>query len=291
MLRVAAPLKSFVQRAAYLALVVAAFGLMLIGKTDTIMVDRLRVEVTDAVAPVLEALSRPIATVSQGIQNFRELAVLRSENQRLREENTYLLQWQMTARKLNTENVSLRAMLGFVPDPGASFITARVIGDTGGAFAHTFILNAGSRHGVAKGQAVISDDGLVGRVVEVGKRSSRVLLVTDLNSRIPVLVEPGRARAILAGNNSDRPRLIHLAPGARISPSDRVVTSGHGGAFPPGLPIGIVASVSDGGISVQPVLDRFRLEFVRAVDFKLATTVKAAPATPAARSRKETRTR
>ncbi len=198
-----------------------------------------------------------------------------------------LLRWQAAARKLNAENTSLRAMIGFVPDPGAKFITARVIADTGGSFAHTFILNAGSRHGVAKGQAAISNGGLIGRVGEVGERSSRVLLVTDLNSRIPVLVEPGRARAILAGNNSDRPRLIHLAPGARISPSNRVVTSGHGGAFPPGLPIGIVASVSDEGVSVQPILDRFRLEFVRAVDFKLATTVRVKPAKPAAASSQE----
>ncbi|MDP6172604.1 MAG: rod shape-determining protein MreC [Rhodospirillales bacterium] len=275
MLRIAAPLKSFVQRGTYLALVLAAFGLMLIGKTDAIMVDRLRAEVTDAVAPILEALSRPITTVSKGVDNFRELSVLRDENLRLRQENTHLLQWQTAARKLGTENLSLRAMLGFVPDPDAKFITARVIADTGGAFAHTFILNAGSRAGVTKGQAVISHGGLVGRVAEVGKRSSRVLLVTDLNSRIPVLVEPGRARAIMAGNNSDRPRLIHLAPGARISLSNRVVTSGHGGAFPPGLPVGIVASVSDGGVSVQPILDRFRLEFVRAVDFSLATTVES----------------
>jgi len=90
-----------------------------------------------------------------------------------------------------------------------------------------------------------------------------------LNSRIPVVIESSRVRAILAGDNVDRPRLIHLPPGASISPGDRVVTSGHGGAFPWGLPIGAVASVSDEGITVQLFTERDRLEYVRTVDFGL----------------------
>lgn len=271
-----------VQRFTYVALVLAAFGLMLVGKADAVLVDRVRAHVTDAVAPVLEALSRPAATIAQGVDNFRHLALIREENTRLREENLHLRQWRAAARKLTAENSSMKVLLGFIADPGASFVTARVIADTGGSFARSLILNAGGRDGVAKGQAVIGEGGLVGRITEVGNRSARVLLITDLNSRIPVLIEPSRMRAILAGNNSDRPRLIHLPPAARISPSDRIVTSGHGGAFPPDLPVGIVASVSDGGVQVQPFLDHSRLEFVRAVRFQFG----AGPGAAAPASRK-----
>jgi rod shape-determining protein MreC len=95
------------------------------------------------------------------------------------------------------------------------------------------------------------------------------LLISDLNSRIPVLIEATRTRAILAGNNSNRPRLIHLAPGATVSPGDRVVTSGHGGVFPVGLPVGLVDAVNEGGISVLPFVSRDRLEYVRVLDYGL----------------------
>ena len=116
---------------------------------------------------------------------------------------------------------------------------------------------------------MITGDGLVGRVAGVGNRATRVLLITDLNSRIPVLVEATRTRGILIGNNSNRPRLIHLPPGATVSPGDRIVTSGHGGAFPVGLPIGLIDAVNESGISVQPFVPRDRLEYVRILDYGL----------------------
>jgi rod shape-determining protein MreC len=153
-----------------------------------------------------------------------------------------------------------------------------VIADTGGAFAHSLVLNAGSRAGVGKGQAVVTGEGMVGRIAAVGERSAWVLLITDLNSRIPVTIAPAGIRAILAGNNSDRPRLVHLPPGVAISPGDRVVTSGHGGAFPPGLPVGIVAAVSEAGIDVRPFMDRSRIEYVRVVDFGLQGILRRVPA-------------
>ncbi len=267
--RIAVPIKSLIQRFAYVGLVVAAFGLMLLGKADAVLVERLRTQVTDALAPILDVLSRPVATVSEVVDQVRELVSIREENAGLREDKARLLQWQAVARRLEAENKALRAMLSFVPGPEASYVTARVIGDTGGAFAHILVLDAGYRTGVRKGQAVVTGDGLIGRVAGVGSRSTRVILITDLNSHIPVLVERTRTRAILAGDNTEELRLIRLPPGAAVSAGDRIVTSGHGGAFPPGLPVGVVASVSDAGIGVQPFVARNRLEYVRVVDFGL----------------------
>jgi rod shape-determining protein MreC len=159
--------------------------------------------------------------------------------------------------------------LSAAPEGGAKFVTARVIAGSGGAFANTLVIDAGSSGGIKKGQAVLTDRGFVGRIAQVSSRSSRVILLTDFNSRVPVLIESSRGRAILVGGNTRRPRLIHVAPGARITPSDRIVTSGHGGAFPPGLPIGVVAAVSDGGVTVQLFADYGRLEFVKVADFGL----------------------
>ncbi len=264
-----ATLRLLVQRFAFFALVAASFSLMLIGKADIILVERLRMAVIDAVAPILDVMARPAATIAQVVENVRDLASLRAENARLREENVRLMHWQAVARRLDNENESLRTQLNYIPAPDPSFITARVVADTGGAFVHSMLINAGARDGVRKGQAVVAGEVLVGRIAEVGQRSARILLVTDINSRIPVIVEPTRTKAVLAGDNGDRPRLNYVSGGAILSPGDRVVTSGHGGTFPPGIPVGVVASVSDTGALLEPFVHRHRLEFVTVVDYGL----------------------
>lgn len=266
--RVAAPIRSL-QRFAYLGLVVAAFGLMMLGKADVVVVERFRAQVTDTVAPLLDAVSRPVATVNDIIAEAREMMDLRAENAQLRKERDRLLQWEAAGRRLEAENQALQRLLNFVPHEARGFISARVIADTGGAFAHSLVLNAGADDEVRRGQAVVSGDGLVGRVVGVGARSSRILLLTDLNSRIPVVTEQSRVRAVLAGTNTSQPVLDHLLPNDTVTVGERVVTSGHGGVFPPGLPVGVVISVSDSGAVVQPLVATDRLEYVRVIDYGL----------------------
>jgi len=261
--------KGVALRFAYVFLIVGAVGLMMLGKIDHILVERYRTVVTDALAPVMDVLSRPAASIANLIERGQALIDLRAENDRLRMERDRLLQWQTLAFELEARNRTLTDLLRFVPDPEARFVAARVVADTGGAFAHALLVNAGERDGVAKGQAVMAGDGLVGRIVGVGGRSARVMLITDLNSRIPVVVSDGRIRSILAGENSDRLRLLHLVPGAAVAVGDRVVTSGHGGAFPPDLPVGRVTQIKDGIITVKPFLDRERIEAVRIIDYGL----------------------
>ena len=93
--------------------------------------------------------------------------------------------------------------------------------------------------------AAVNERGLVGRVIEVGRRSARVLLLTDFNSRVPVMVEPSRDQAILAGDNSREPGLIFLPLNPRMAVGQRVVTSGRGGVLPPGLAVGMVSAIGD----------------------------------------------
>jgi rod shape-determining protein MreC len=264
-----ATLRLLAQRFAFLTLVLASFALMLLGKADTIVVERLRVLIDDGVSPVLQVLSRPASAVASVVNAVHDLAALRAENVRLAEENARLMHWQTVARELDNENKALRSQLNYTPDPDSAFITARVVGDTGGAFVHSMLINAGTREGVRKGQAVIAGETLVGRVAEVGDRSGRILLLTDINSRIPVIIEGTRAKAILSGDNSDRPRLQYLSPNSNPAVGNRIVTSGHGGAFPPGMPVGVIASIPDGVVHVEPFVHRYQLEYVTVVDYGL----------------------
>jgi len=242
---------------------------MLLGKMDSVLVERARSTVTDAVAPLLDAASRPADAINNMIDSLVEMADLRGENALLRRENDRLRSWQALAQELEAENAALRKLTHAVPNSNLRFVSARVIGDPGGAFARSVLVNTGAKDGVAKGQAAITSDGLAGRVAEAGMQSARVLLITDINSRIPVLIGQGRDRAILAGDNSAQPKLLYLAPGVEVAPGDRVVTSGRGGAFPPGLPVGVVSQAGEGVLRIQPFVDWAHLEYLRLAEYEL----------------------
>jgi rod shape-determining protein MreC len=281
--RFAAPLKLFAQRFTFLGLIAAAVGLMVLGKAETAVVERVRMIVVDAFVPILDAIARPVATANQAFDRVNEIVHVHAENARLREENARLLQWQSVARKLEAENHSLRDMLRFAPEAPVSFASARVVGHGGGSFLRAVLVTAGARDGVAKGQAAVTGDGLAGRVTEVGERSARVLLITDINSHVPVILEGSRDPAVLAGDNSARPRLLYLPQTAKPQIGERVTTSGIGGVFPPGLPVGVIVSTGDSGVRVRPFVDLDRLEHLRLVEYGLGGSLPVSAPPPAPR--------
>lgn len=261
------PYRALLQRFAYIILVGAAASLILIGKIETVLVERLRANFSDVVAPALEVISEPVRLARSGAEHAVDFAILVEENERLRQENVRLSQWRTYARKLEGENQQLKGLLRFDPGPAARFVSARAIADVGGAFARAALLNVGESKGVRAGQPVLSGDGLVGRVVQTGARTARVLLLTDINANTPVLVgEPG-VRAILAGDNSDNPKLNFIDGDGPLEPGTLIVTSGHGGVFPPGLPVGVVAGQIGGETWAQTFVDWRKLAYVRVVDF------------------------
>ena len=256
------------QRFGLLLLMATAVALLILGKTHGDAIRHLRGMAVEVAAPILEVLSAPVISARHAINEIEHLWNTYRDNGALREQVARLSKWQTIARNLEQENANLRALLRPTHDAAPIFVSARVIGDTGGLFVQSVLLNAGRRDGVGAGQAVVTGLGLAGRVVEVGNRSSRLLLLTDLNSRVPVIVEHSRHRAVLAGDNSARPRLTFLPANAKINSGDRVVTSGHAGVFPPGLPVGIVSSVTEGEARIQPFVDWARMEYVTVLRYR-----------------------
>jgi rod shape-determining protein MreC len=267
--RFAAPVRVAAYRLGFFALFTVAFSLMLLSKAEVLVVERARTFAADLLAPVFSAVSEPARMINSGTAEIHNLLYLHQENIRMREELARLQQWQSVARRLDDENQSLRGLLNYVPEPSWRSISTRAIADAGGAFVRNMLVEAGSEQGVSKGAAAVTGEGLVGRVTEVGTHSARVLLITDLNSRIPVMIENSRDRAVLAGDNTIMPRLLYLSQDSHVSVGDRVVTSAQGGALPPGLPVGIVASVGERGIQVQTFADWTRIEYVRLIDYHL----------------------
>ncbi len=246
-----------------------ALALMVMDRSQAVLIERARITVIDMMAPLLDMAARPVDTVGDAMITAEQWANLRTENLRLMQENARLLQWQSAALKLEAENQSLRDLVNLVPDPTVDYIAARAIADPGGAFVRSVIVNAGTLNGAARGQPAVSGEGLVGRVAEVGSRSARVLLITDMNSRIPVLVGAARDRAVLAGDNTQRPQLRYVGPRVEVEANAEIFTSGQGGIFPPGIPVGRVAEISDGIIRVQPLADWDHMEYLRLIDYEL----------------------
>ena len=267
--RVGTPLRGFAQRCALLLLLGASIVLLMVGRTDPKTFEEARTSLTDSIAPILDAFSRPLATISVIVDNVRELTNLRQINVALKAENAHLLQWQQAARTLLAENDQLRTLMNFANEAAVNSVVGRVIGNASGPFIRSLLVNAGLREGVKPGHAAVTGDGLLGRVASAGEQSSRILLISDLNSRIPVLVESSRARAVLAGDNTRRPRLTFFSANVEIEIGSRIVTSGHGGMFPTGIAIGTVTEIGDAGIRIEPFSSPDRLEFIRLVDFGL----------------------
>jgi len=263
------PWRVMVQRFSFLFFIILALGVLLLNRVQPALIQGMRVHVVDGLAPVLDALSRPALLVENGIGTAKSYLYLHQENQKLRATNDQMRQWQNAMIGLQNENRELRELLHFKTEPGVAYISARVIADTGGPFMRGLIITAGKVDGVREGMAAMTGDGLIGRVIEAGDWSSRVLLITDLNSRIPVTIAGSGDRAILAGDNSFAPKLLYLPHDAVIGAGSRVVTSGHGGIFPPGLPVGMVAESTHGTTSIVPAADLGRISYVRLVDFNL----------------------
>ena len=265
-------LKAQVKLFAPVLFLIVALGLIGIGVSKNPYMVRIKNATVDAIIPVVHVIGAPVRWGKSAIGGIRDILTVYSQNKQLREENQLLIGWKNTALKLAADKKELEKALNYVPSKEVSYLTARIMADTGGTFARTLIVQAGSENGLKKGAVAVFPEGMLGRIVEVGTSVSRLLELTDYTSRIPVMVGKERFLCILTGDNTDYPKLISIPEGAEISVGDRVITSGHAGVFPSGIAIGTVISV-DGEIAVQPYVNAKTNEFVRLVDFGLDDTL------------------
>jgi len=268
-IRLSIPVRQALAKLTLPVLIAAALGVTLLGKADPLMAERARMALADALAPLYGLAAQPLEQVRDVSDDVRHLWSLRSENTRLRAENENLRRWRAVALALDAENTVLKANLRWIPDPAPSYATARVVADAGGVYARAVLLAVGPDNGITRGQIALDESGLVGRITELGSRSARVLLITDMNSRIPVTLENSRARAIMVGTNGSRPRLMYWPEGVTPVEGERVVTSAEAGAFPAGLPVGTVRYSSSNVAEVEPAARLGRLEVVRIFNYGL----------------------
>lgn len=244
-------------------LVLALLALFLLWRIDSPRVERFRTALIDRVVPGLDWAMAPVTRATTMVQGFQSYQSLYQQNQDLREELKQMRGWKEAALRLEQQNAKLLDLNQVRLDPKLTHITGVVMADSGSPFRQSVLLNVGARDGIRDGWAAVDGIGLVGRISGVGKRTARVILLTDTNSRIPVVVQPSGQKALLSGDNGAAPPLEFLEKPDLVRPGDKVVTSGDGGVFPAGLLVGEVMQMPDRRLRVMLAADYERLEFLR----------------------------
>ena len=234
-----------------------------------------RDNVADVAAPLLEVLSGPIQSFNRVWGSVEDYFGVIEENRRLKEERADLLRWRARAVMLEGLIADYEALLNKEPDPPVEYLTAKVIGEIDGPFVDSMIVNVGRRQNINPGQAVVDAYGLIGRVLSSGERASRVLLLSDLNSKIPVYIEGADEQAILSGRNEGAPILefVDAVDVSAFQQGQRIVTSGKGGVLPRGLPVGVISSTGGEAATVALYSNFDRTEFVRVLQYDFPTEV------------------
>ncbi len=250
-----------------LIVIALAVVLVLLGKAQIGLFDRARAHATDLMAPMLEKMRAPVAGFDRWIGSIGEIFSVYEQNLKLKEENARLRQWRNVAITLQGRMNRYQQLLHAVPDPQMNRVLARVIGRASRPFLQTMILDAGRGNKVLPGQAVMDARGMIGRIYLTGQRTSWVILLSDLNSRIPVTVAPRNVQAMMTGDNSGSPVLNLMSHTVTVHAGDQVTTSGDGGLLPAGLPVGTVMSDGAGGWRVALLADAAASQDVEILNF------------------------
>lgn len=182
-------------------------------------------------------------SVSSALKRMVPFASLREENKILRERLDLLNRRLEEAKAISAENDRLRAFIEFRKNVAYFTVPAQVIGRDPSNWSNSLIIDKGINSGVRQNRPVIATRGLVGRVLEVGKRSAKILLITDTSSRVGVVIQRNRQGGILAGYPDGRCKMIYISLDSDVAPGDKVITAGFGGIFPKDIMVGEVVKV------------------------------------------------
>ena len=258
--------------AATLLAIIVALGLLLaggrVGRGGSDAFSPLRDLLSRSLAPVASVVERPVEWAGMGAGEVGGYFFAVSENRRLKREIRDLEGWRDTAIALKNVNDRYESLLKLKTEPPVPMVSARSVTDARGPFANARLLDVGVEAGVGVGDPVISDHGAVGRIVGATRGASRMLLLTDVESRTPILVDRTNARAILTGDGGAYPLLEYVRGREPVRDGDMILTSGDGGVFPRGLPVGVAVRDLKGAWRVRMYADAAPIDYVRVLLFQ-----------------------
>lgn len=251
-------------RVIFFLLLLVSLLIFFAGQANDNVLNRTKTQADDIAAPIMTYVTMPVRGFENFMADVHDRSRAHSENKRLKAELARLSDIEARANALAIKLSRFETILNVdvssgIPDQK---IAARAVAENNGPFVRSTLINAGKDKGIKKGFGVMTVDGLLGHVVRAGKRSSRVLRLEDLNSRISVMSVRSQSRAILTGDNSAQPKLSFVTEGSDWAKGDVVITSGDDGVLPQGLPVGYVSPDKDGGLRVQLYVNDNQIDWV-----------------------------
>ncbi len=256
--KTSARLKTIIKSAAAAAVLPVLFIYIMIAKPDYALMNGLAHIVLPVANWVGDVITWPVRAIGNGIENVRELANLRTENEELRAQLDAALRNKNACDVAIAENQKLTQELNIVQSYQNGAIVADVIYDNTAFHHSTFFINKGAQHGLKKGMVVVSTDGhLVGIIFDVASRFSRVRALTDTNTNIAVRIAGTDVYGFLQGNGSNTPTVgLFSDPGFQPTPGLKLVTSNISGILPNGISVGEIIENTDVRIVTPNTLSR-----------------------------------
>ena len=253
----------------FIAVVFISISLFLIIFTvmDSKESRKLKTKILDYGSYIVYTFSTPINTISLSYQNIKNIYNVYNENKKLKDDVSRIELLENELISLKHENNLLKDTLNIKNTLYFDYHTAKVLVGIRSSFLKTLIILSGHDEKIFEGFPVISNNDLLGHVYESGKLTSRVLLITDINSRIPVTVINKNSRIILSGNNSNYLDILNLGDVNNIRVGDKLVTSGDGGVYPQGIPVGKIVKISSNKLMVRPNFFSRNLDYVRVINW------------------------
>ena len=233
------------QRFSLFVLAIISILLIFLETIETKPLNKIRSFIKDVVYRTAVVVTYPTKIFSGSYNAVENHFSLYKNYNNLKKENDELKSKYSKAEFLELENSQLRKLINEQAQSESNLVSARVMLDEQSPYLNSFVINIGANKEIKNGMAVLDGKNFIGRIVDVNFFSSRILLVTDLNSKIPVIVEPSGNHAILSGHGDSKPTLEYLSKNHKIQKEDKIYTSGKEGIFAPGIPIGEVTIDKD----------------------------------------------
>lgn len=271
----AIPLRTAVAQISVGILLLSAIVLIFIARQHAETFSNVRMALARAAEPILMAVEEPVEVTESWLGQLQTAAVLELENKALREEVSNLREWHAAAVRLDAENRSLRALLQMKQPHEITSAAGSVLADNGTSYGHSVIVAVPEDFKLRRGLVAMTGDGMVGRTVDVapGTGMARVLLLDDPASRVPVMLETSKTRAILAGQGNGVMMLEHLPSGAQPQIGERILTAGNDGVLPTDLPLGRISKINGDRVWAVTFAPLDQLDWLRLVDFGTINTL------------------
>ena len=252
-----------VKRFFFILILLTLILLFALWRLDNQRIERFRYALIDAIIPNTTFLLKPVNVTYQIISDFKSYVNLYQQNQYLKSELEEMTGWKEVALQLEQKNAELSILNNVKLDPTINWVTGQVAADSGSPFNQSILLNIGSNDGVTDGAEAMGGLGLVGRISGLGKKTSRVILLTDVSSSIPVIVEKSGQRGLVRGDNTINPKLKFLETSKNVKAGMRVITSGEGKVFSPNLLVGNIVQDSKGQLRIKLAAQLKDLSYLR----------------------------